>query len=95
MQVGICAEVFRCVHFESGRKGVMHSKHRKPRLKYMRGEPQDTDRTIQVQYNRQTQESIIDVDVAEWEQAKMAKHGGIVAVCMHNGNVDLILSCMI
>jgi hypothetical protein len=52
-------------------------------------EPQDTCEVIQVQYNRQTQESIIDVDVVEWEQAEMAERGGIVVVCAHNRNVDL------
>jgi hypothetical protein len=55
-------------------------------------EPQDTCKAIQVQYNRQTQESIIDMDVVEWEQAEMAKCGGVVVVCVHNGNVDLTLS---
>jgi hypothetical protein len=32
------------------------------------------------------------MDVVEWEQAEMAKRGGVVVVCMHNGNVDLTLS---
>jgi xanthine/CO dehydrogenase XdhC/CoxF family maturation factor len=55
-------------------------------------EPQDTCEAIQVQYNRQTQESIIDVDVVEWEQAEMAKHGGVVVVCTHNRNLDLTMA---
>jgi hypothetical protein len=79
IQVDIQAEIIGRIRSRAAEKGVIHSKHGKLRLKYMMGEPQDTDGSW-YKYNTGGRRRIRwSVDVAKWHGGSSPRWPNVVA----------------